>query len=40
MYFCPKCNYSFDVTKLSSETTSDKEEISSLSTLNKKSNKK
>ena len=36
MYFCPKCNYSFDVTKLSSEQTNEKEEISSLSTLIKK----
>ena len=27
MYFCPKCSYSFDVTKFTSEDTSNKEEI-------------
>lgn len=39
MYFCPKCSYSFDVTKLSSNTNDDKEEISSLNTIVKKINK-
>lgn len=39
MYFCPKCSYSFDVTKFTSEDTSNKEEISSLSAIVKKINK-
>jgi len=39
MYFCPKCSYSFDVTKSITDNDEDKEEISSINMLIKKVNK-